>query len=148
VDYSLDSFHDFENLSTLVLIGGGGWGDEHLISGYNPGSYNRDVSQKINDFVTQCLSHNKIVAAICDHTGNTAEYLKEKAPAYTGAKLFQEQQAVTGGNIITANGTAVLEFTREILIKLDMLGGKDKAVEWYQFFKNGYYPAPAPEPGK
>jgi hypothetical protein len=156
IDYTLDSFQDFNNLSALLLIGGTGWGDKRLIRGYNLELYDSDTSKKITELINKCLSSNILVAAICDgatfladnnyldsilHTGNTLAYFKGKAPYYKGEILFQERQAVTDNNIITANGTAVLEYIRDILIKLDMLGNREKAEEWFNLYKKGYYSA-------
>ncbi|WP_196592917.1 DJ-1/PfpI family protein [Pectinatus sottacetonis] len=154
IDYSLDSFHDFSTLSAFILIGGIGWGNRNLIRGYNLGRYDSDMSNKINDFINKCLSSDILVAAICDgvtfladngyldsivHTGNTVEYLQEKAPLYKGTGYFKEKQAVTDHNIITANGTAALEFVREILIKMNMLENEKQAIEWFDLYKKGYY---------
>ena len=54
------------------------------------------------------------------------------------------QQAVRDGKIVTANGTAALEFAREVLYALEAASEK-KIEEWYQFHKLGLYEAPMPE---
>lgn len=154
MEYSLDTYHDSSHLSAFILIGGTGWGNKNLIRGYHLDQYDSATSERINGFIRKCQSSEILVAAICDgatfladngyldhiaHTGNTVEHLKEKAPYYKGEEFFKEQQAVTCGNIITANGTAVLEFTREILIQLNMLENKEKAIEWFNLYKKGYF---------
>ena len=47
-------------------------------------------------------------------------------------------------NIISANGTAALEFAREVLLALKA-APEDKITDWYNFHKQGYYEAPMPE---
>lgn len=157
VDYSLDTFHDYQNLASLLLIGGTGWGNQHLIKGYDKNSYDEDTSKSIKRFIDYSLSvPNVVVAAICDgatfmadngyldkipHTGNSLAHLSEKALKYEGEDLFQEKQAVYSGRIITANGTAPLEFSREILIALNELGSKKNINEWYMLNKRGSFPS-------
>ena len=41
------------------------------------------------------------------------------------------------GNLITANGSAAVEFSREILEKLEVFD-ENKLKEWYNTFKKGY----------
>jgi hypothetical protein len=50
------------------------------------------------------------------HSGNTFLFIKEQAPHYKGENYFLEKQAVCDKNIITANGSASLEFAKEILL--------------------------------
>ena len=49
-----------------------------------------------------------------------------------------------GGNIITANGTAALEFAKEVLLAVG-LAPENKINEWYNFHKLGYYCAAMPD---
>lgn len=154
IDYSLDNYSEFENLSAFILIGGTGWGNQKLIRGYNQAEYDINSSCKIKNFTQKCLDNKILVAGICDgatfladngflddiaHTGNSLSYLKEKAPFYTGDKFFKEKQSIIDGNIITANGTASLEFVRDILIKLNMLNSEKVVLDWFKLFKEGFY---------
>ena len=51
---------------------------------------------------------------------------------------------VMDGNIITANGTAYLEFAKEVLLALE--AASDKMItQWYSFYKLGYYYVPVPD---
>lgn len=153
IDYSLDTYNKFENLAAFILIGGTGWGNQNLISGYNISKYNKNASQKIKNFIGKCQNQNILVAGICDgatfladnsfldntpHTGNSLSYIREKAPEYKGETFFEEKQSVIGENIITANGTAPLEFVRDILIKLNILE-YNEAIDWFNLFKKGFY---------
>ncbi len=51
---------------------------------------------------------------------------------------FIEEQAVCDSDIITANGTASLEFTREIMLCLNVKS-VEKIDEWYKFNKLGFF---------
>ena len=73
------------------------------------------------------------------HSGNTLEYMKSQAPNYKGDSKFIEQQAVECSGIITSNGTASLEFAREIMLNLNVKP-VEKINEWYKFNKLGLYP--------
>lgn len=53
------------------------------------------------------------------HSSNTLEFLKLKATQYKGKNNYIEKQAVCDSNVITANGTASLEFTKEIMLYLN-----------------------------
>jgi len=136
-DYSVEDYpHTF---SLLILTGGNAW----------MGKSNNSILP-----VVQYAVNNHIpVGAICNavnfmaengfldhirHTGNTMEFMKSQAPHYRGEPYFVEQQAVCDSNIITANGTAALEFAREILLLLQ--AKPDSAIwQWYNGHKNGFY---------
>ncbi len=56
------------------------------------------------------------------HTSNELEFLQTVCrEAYTGENLYQQQPAVTDRELITASGSAALEFAYQILEKLDVL---------------------------
>lgn len=68
------------------------------------------------------------------HTSNDAGYLR--ASGYRGAALYRNERAVTDGNVITAPGTAPLEFAREIFRKLELYDAR-MLEAWYMLFKTG-----------
>ena len=68
------------------------------------------------------------------HTSNDAGYLR--ASGYGGAALYRSEPAVTDGNVITAPGTAPLEFAREIFRKLELYDAR-MLDAWYMLFKTG-----------
>ncbi|MDY3989473.1 MAG: DJ-1/PfpI family protein [Massilioclostridium sp.] len=129
----------------LILIGGMSW---------------RDTSaQQLKSLIESCLIDGKVLGAICDasaylgtigvlnsvrHTSNDLNDLKAWAgDAYTGEDNYVREQAVRDCNVITANGTAALEFAQEVLLALKV--APEEAIhEWYQFHKLGYYSAPLP----
>ena len=135
-DYSLETVP--EDYEALILIGGTGW------RAYE--------SNKIVPLVKATLQKGKTIAGICDgsvflakhgflndvkHTSNDLEDLeKYAAKEYTNAQSYVNEPAVMDGNIITANGSAPLEFARLIFSKLH-LDSEEVIKRWYDFNKLG-----------
>jgi len=68
------------------------------------------------------------------HTSNAAEYLQ--ATGYGGAAHYRDEPVVCDGNLITAPGTAPLEFAREIFRVLELY--EPRVLDaWYALFKTG-----------
>jgi len=125
----------------LVLIGGMHW--------FSP------EAAQIVPLIEKAVKENKLVAGICNasvflgangilntvkHTSNGLDYLKQYAgEKYTGEVNYINKQAVRDGNIVTANGTAPLEFCREILYALKA-DTPEIIEESYSFYKNGFLP--------
>ena len=63
--------------------------------------------------------------------------------AYSGEANYVAKQAVRDKNVITANGTAPMEFAKEVLLALNV-ATEDKIAGWYNFHKLGVYTAPMP----
>ncbi|CDQ20019.1 type 1 glutamine amidotransferase family protein [Halobacillus karajensis] len=137
-DYSLQGFLFKLTFEMLIIPGGTGWKEEK--------------NQQVKKLVDVCFEKGIPVAAICDattflgyhgflnqhrHTGNSLPYLKEEAPNYKGEKKYIEAQSVSDGCLITANGSAAIEFSRDILGKLNVLEGEELG-EWYDLFKKGF----------
>lgn len=138
-DYDLNDMP--EDYAGLILIGGMSW--------FSP------EAQQIIPLVEKAVKGKKLVAGICNasvflgmnghlnnikHTSNGLDYLKQYAgEKYTGEANYINKQAVRDGNIVTANGTAPLEFCREILYALDA-DTLEAIEESYQFSKNGISP--------
>ncbi|ETP70456.1 hypothetical protein G159_01895 [Planococcus glaciei CHR43] len=137
-DYTVDEVgNDFAG---LVLIGGNSW--------------HKEESKAVMALVQKALDAHKVLGAICgateflgmngvlnniQHTGNRLDELQEAAGEnYTNAARYVEQQAVRDGNIITANGSAFLEFGKEVMTALES-APQEEIDEWYEFFKSGYY---------
>ncbi len=128
-----------EDYAGLVLVGGDNW--------FSP------EAESIVPLVEKMVRENKLVAGICNasvflgkhgflnhvkHTSNTLDYLKDMAgEKYTGETNYIEKQAVCDGNIVTANGTAQLEFCREILYALKA-DEPEIIEESYSFYKKGF----------
>ena len=127
-----------DDYAALVLIGGFGWATP--------------VAEKVVPVVRQAIERGKIVGAICNgasfmakhgflnsinHTGNGIEQLSLwGGEAYTNADGYVNAQAVSYGNIVTANGSAALEFAREMLLLLEN-DTPERIEMYYQFNKQG-----------
>lgn len=137
-DYGLDDAP--EDFAGLILIGGNSW--------------RKDGSERVMELVGKAIEKEAVLGAICDatvflgrnglfngipHTSNYLEDLKETAGAsYSNESGYLQQQAVRSGNIITANGSAFLEFGKEVMQALNS-APQEEIDEWYGFFKKGYH---------
>lgn len=135
-DYSFQTMPT--DYAALILIGGMQW--------------NSPEAEQIVPLVQDALLHGKIIGAICNaasfmakhdflngvkHTGNTVQQLKLwGGECYTNEAGYQEKQAFSDGNIVTANGTGQLEFCRELLLLLKA-DTPERIQEAYKFYKNG-----------
>lgn len=122
----------------IILIGGETWRSEE--------------ARQILPIIKQAYADGKVIGAICDatvflgmngflnsrkHTSNTLDTLTEAAgDSYTGKDDYQNEQAVRDRNLITANGTAYLELTKEVLTALSAYPD-DYIESSYLFFKQG-----------
>ena len=141
-DYDLQSVPS--EYDALILIGGMSWHNENAM--------------QIKPLIDACIKKDKVLGAICDacrflgsvgalnnakHTANDLNELKQYS-AYTNEQGFIHRQAVSDNKIITANGTATLEFAQEILKALSV--ASDEQIKgWYDFHKLGFYTAPMPK---
>lgn len=130
------------NFYGLILIGGNSW--------RNP------LSKSIIPLIEKAIMMDIPIGAICDatvfmgangwlneikHTSNELNDLKTYAKDnYTNEENYVLEQAVTDGNIVTANGTAALEFAKEIL-ELFKVYPQEQINQLYQYHKIGYYEA-------
>jgi len=130
------------DFAALLLIGGNAW--------------RTPEARKVTPLVTEAVRQGALLGAICDasvylgslgllngiaHTSNQLKDLQAYAgSSYTGERLYRYQQAVRCGTVVTANGTASLEFAKEVLLGLGAMT-KPEAEQWYRFYKLGYYEA-------
>jgi putative intracellular protease/amidase len=68
------------------------------------------------------------------HTSNAREYLQ--ATQYAGAAQYQQQLAVTDGNVITANSVGPIDFAYHIFKKLGLYA-PETLDAWYGLFTTG-----------
>ena len=135
-DYSINDYPN--EFAMLLLIGGNAWIEKK--------------NNNIKPIVDYAFEHNIPVAAICGatffmgengyldkrkHTSNTLEFLKLQSPHYKGEGNYIEKQAVSDCNVITANGTAALEYAKEIMLYLKAKPA-DEIDKWYKFNKMGF----------
>jgi len=126
----------------IILIGGKSWRTKE--------------AQQVRELVDLAVQKKAVIGAICDatvylgslgvlntidHTSNQLQDLESFAgDRYSGASRYKIQQAVRSENIVTANGTANLEFAREVLLALNCMSNEE-AEQWYRIYKLGYYEA-------
>lgn len=136
-DYSFESIPD--DYAALVLIGGFGWATP--------------VAEQVAPIVRNAIARGKIVGAICNaasfmakcgflnnvrHTGNGVEQLKLwGGENYANPEGYANVQAVSDKNIVTANGSASLEFAKELLLLLEN-DVPERIEMYYQFNKQGF----------
>ncbi len=136
-DYSFETMPN--DYAALVLIGGFGW--------------STPVAERVVPIVRQAIEKGKIVGAICNaasfmakcgflnavkHTGNGLEQLKLWGGThYTNPDGYIHTQAVSDNNIVTANGSATLEFAKELLSLLEN-DTPERIEMYYQFNKKGF----------
>ncbi|MGG1015043.1 type 1 glutamine amidotransferase family protein [Bacillus subtilis] len=133
-DISLDEC-TLESQDLIILPGGNTWGE--------------DIHQPILKKVGDALKLGTTIAAICGatlglanegylnsrkHTSNDLEYMKMVCPNYKGETLYEKEPAVSDENLVTASGTAPLEFAVEVLKKLDVFA-PDTLRSWYKLNK-------------
>ncbi|MCT3073475.1 glutamine amidotransferase [Leuconostoc citreum] len=121
VDITIDEIP--ENIDLLILIGGNSWAIEN---------------EELYYLLEKRLLNGQPVGAICGavdylakkgllnnfkHTGNSV-YLWKEYTDYNNQQNFLEKQAVRDHNLVTANGTASLDFAFETL---RMINFKDTA---------------------
>ncbi|SEG66091.1 type 1 glutamine amidotransferase family protein [Paenibacillus sp. UNC499MF] len=119
----------------LVLPGGNTWGE--------------GIHQPILKKTGEALKLGTTVAAICGateglanagyldsrtHTSNDLDYLKMVCPHYKGEKFYETGPVASDENLVTASGVAPLEFTMEVLKKLDVFA-PDTLHSWYNLNK-------------
>lgn len=138
-DYSLATLP--KNYAALVFIGGFDWfGCE---------------AKKLLPLIEATMSAGKIVAAICNatiflaingflntlkHTSNQLDLIikHDINKQYNGELNYLLKPVVQDKYMITANGFASLEFTKQLLLALQ-IDTDEKIETYYQFFKYGMY---------
>ncbi len=136
-DYSFENMPD--DYAALVLVGGYGW-----LTPY---------ADAVAPIVNKAIENGKIVGAICNgasfmakygflnkvkHTGNVLDQLKLwGGDNYTNPESYIHRQSVSDGRVVTANGSGVLEFTRELLLLLEN-DVPERIEMYYQFNKQGF----------
>lgn len=136
-DYSFETMPD--DYAALVLVGGFGWATP--------------IAGQVASIVRKAIEKGKIVGAICNgasfmakcgflnavkHTGNGLEQLKIwGGDNYTNPEGYIHTQAVSDNRIVTANGSATLEFAKELLTLLEN-DTLERIEMYYQFNKQGF----------
>lgn len=132
-----------ENVKLLLLPGGDAW---------QRGEYPTAAFEQ----TLEALVAAKVpLAAICGatvalaragtfagraHTSNDARWLQSIATDYRGQDQYRDELVVRADGLITAPGTAPVEFAREVIAELGAMPS-DKLSDWFTLFKTGRMPA-------
>ncbi len=136
-DISVEQFKAIkaQESDMLVLIGSNNW-------------FSEDHSA-ILSYASEWHKSGRTLAAICGatvalatagilnnvkHTSNDKDFLQQVCPSYTGKDLYQTVTCCADKNLITASGTAPLEFAYEILKRLDIIASKTLDA-WYNLYQ-------------
>ena len=126
---------DASNTAMLILPGGTGWRD--------------NANDGIADLVLHGIRQQIPVAAIGDaaaflaelqlldyvgHTCNDNAYLPSASPRYAGEDRYRMKHAISDHGIITANGTAAIDFAREIFETLKIYD-HENVQQWFHYFE-------------
>lgn len=129
---------DPARVAVFILPGGDRWEQQ-------------PVERELADALNTLDEHGVPLAAICAattaivraglvrgrrHTSNGLDYLKQHAPGYADAALYEDAPAVRDRGLITANGLADVEFAAEIMAELGVLSENDRAY-WTMLFRGG-----------
>lgn len=133
---SIDEIVVNEN-SVLVLPGANTWHEPKHTAILNKAS--------------ECLTVNATVCAICGataalanfgllntrtHTSNGLSFLEMFAPNYKGQHFYIDQPSIADNNLITANSTGALLWTKQILKHLELFQ-PNTLESWYAYFSTG-----------
>jgi putative intracellular protease/amidase len=134
-DVDLDDIEK-DNTAMLVLPGGSAWQEKK--------------NESIRPLTTHCLLSGIPVAAICgatifladlgvlnhtNHTSNSKDYLSAMSTNYHGEALYRNEPAVCTEFLITANGTASIDFAQDIFDLLE-IADDHRVIEWFQYFQH------------
>ncbi len=129
-----------EDYDAVILIGAMTWRSEE--------------AKQIKALAESCRQKGKLLGGICgaagflgaigilnhiNHTGNSLEDLTNWTDtAYTGESRFIKKQAVIDDLVVTANGSAPLEFAKTILSALQ-ISPTEEIEGWYRYHKDGCF---------
>lgn len=127
---------DFNNIGGLILPGADTWQEQK--------------HNEILNIAEKLLDKGIMVSAICgatfalankgilnkhSHTSNSLDMLKE-SPEYLGEDKYNNSLSVCDSNLITASVAGNLEFTRDIMLKLNLFP-EEFISNWYNYYKTG-----------
>jgi putative intracellular protease/amidase len=145
-DLTLDELGPADS-AMLILAGGDAWVPLYdLRAERDPGVDEPDLlrtfARKAREFVDAGVPVAAIGGATAGlarvgllddrrHTSDVVAFLERSG--YRGSDHFQEELAVTDGDVITASGTAPVEFAREIFARLDVFE-PELLDTWYRLY--------------
>ena len=122
-------------------------GDLIVLPGSN--TWQNKENQEIINIIHKKLDMNITVAAICGattalaeigildnrkHTSNGKGFLEMMCKNYKGKDFYEDKLVVVDNNLITATGFAPLEFTYEVIKKINLMGNNTLEA-WFNLYK-------------
>ena len=122
-------------------------GDLIVLPGAN--TWQNEENQEIINIIQKKLDINITVAAICGattalaeigildnrkHTSNGKGFLEMMCKNYKGKDFYEDKLVVVDNNFITASGFAPLEFTYEVIKKINLMGNNTLEA-WFNLYK-------------
>ena len=123
--------------------------DKDLILLPGADTWQNENNRKIIDIVSENINRDITIAAICGatialadngildnkkHTSNDKEVLKMFCKNYRGENLYENKFAVIDNNLITATGLAPLEYSYEVMKKINVMENSTLDA-WYNLNK-------------
>jgi putative intracellular protease/amidase len=135
---------DTDDVAVLILPGGERWErepmDEHLTV------LIRQLERRATPIAAICAATTALVRAKVlegrRHTSNGLSYLQAQVADYDAVGSYVDAPAVRDRGVITASGLGDVEFAREILAELRVLGEADLEA-WTTIFRSGRLPTEA-----
>ncbi|MGA9870593.1 MAG: DJ-1/PfpI family protein, partial [Rhodococcus sp. (in: high G+C Gram-positive bacteria)] len=122
-------------LAALILPGGDTWGSGHAnVLELAAEMVKRDVPIGAICGATLGLARHGLLDAR-RHTSNALEFL-QAAPEYAGAEHYSDERVVVDGTVVTAPGTAPLEFAKALFELLELFP-QPVIDAWYGLYKTG-----------
>ncbi len=125
---------DFKEGDFLIIPGSDKWlsGEHHEIIELTEKLIDKNVNIAAICAATAALA-NRGILNNRKHTSGGKDFLKIFCPNYKGDDNYVEKAAVADRNLITATGLAPVDFTYEILRKMEVM--KPEVLEnWYQLY--------------
>lgn len=125
------------NENTILLPGADTWSD----------SKHDGILKKAKEFLSVGATVGAICGATaalaeqglldhCYHTSNGLGFLEMVSQQYKGKAFYVDQPSVSSNQLITANSTASLLWTKHIIEQLDVFSS-DTLDAWYNYFRTG-----------
>lgn len=139
---------DRDNTGMLILPGGRAW-ELRKARRFHGDSPDKTGNELITPLVAHCLLHGIPVAGICgatvfladlgllnrtEHTSNHIDWLAANSSVYRGQTFYRATPSVKTEFLITAGGTASIEFANDIFESLG-IADNERLLEWFQYFQ-------------
>jgi putative intracellular protease/amidase len=129
----------FEHAAMLLLPGGKLWEEEETAAIYPlvEQFYKKRIPIAAIGSGTLVLARMGLLNQV-QHSSNEPDYLKTYAPAYLGEHLYRYNPVTAHRRVITANGTAPVDFARAVFSELNLMN-EAELEKWFRLFEEGIW---------